>query len=73
MKTTPTALTVTNLVEPDERSGADRSVRITPARASALTVTPVAERDERRGTGRGVTMYNEAGKADPASSTTKPH
>ncbi|MDQ7809361.1 hypothetical protein Q5425_37025 [Amycolatopsis sp. A133] len=74
MRTTPTAaLTVTNLAEPDDRSDAGRSVPIGAAPASALTVTPLAERDEHGGTGRGVTMYNEAGKADPVSTAAKPH
>jgi hypothetical protein len=75
MKSTPAAaLTVTNLAESDDRSDAGcDGVRIIYAAASPLTVTPLAERDEHGGTGRGVTMYNEAGKADPVSTAAKPH
>jgi hypothetical protein len=73
VKTTPAAaLTVTNLEESDDRPGADRDVRITVAQVPPLTVTPLAERDEHSGAGRGVTMYNEAGKADAGSAAAKP-
>jgi hypothetical protein len=73
MKSTPAAaLTVTNLAESDDHSDAGRSTHISAASASALTATPLAERDARSGTGRGVTMYNEAGKADAASTAAKP-
>ena len=71
MKSTPAAaLTVTNLAETDDRPGADGNVKVTVAQTPALTVTHLAERDEHGGAGRGVTMYNEAGKADVAA---KPH
>jgi len=74
MKSTPAAaLTVTNLAESDDRPGADRNVRFSVAQVPALTVTPLAERDEHGGTGRGVTMYNEAGKADAVSTAAEPH
>ncbi len=70
MESTPAgALTVTNLAESDDRPGPDRNIRIT----AALTATPLAERDEHSGSGRGVTMYNEAGKADAVSTAAKPH
>jgi len=70
MKSTPTAgLTVMNLAESDDRSDTGRKIPIT----SALTATPLAERDEHSGAGRGVTMYNEAGKADAVPTAAKPH
>ncbi|MEV6876597.1 hypothetical protein [Amycolatopsis sp. NPDC051128] len=74
MKSSPaTPLTATNLAQSDDRPGADRDGRSSVARGPALTATPLAERDERGGTGRGVTMYNEAGKADAGSTAAKPH
>ncbi|MDT7800402.1 MAG: hypothetical protein QOI78_3835 [Actinomycetota bacterium] len=70
MKTSPAgALPVTNLAESVDRSDTGRDIPIT----AALTVTRLAERDERGGTGRGVTMYNEAGRADAGSTAAKPH
>ncbi|HEY3708488.1 MAG TPA: hypothetical protein VGL64_03855 [Amycolatopsis sp.] len=74
MKSTPNgALTVPDLADSGDRSDAGRNVRATAAPTSALTVTQLAERDEHAGTGRGVTMYNEAGKADAGSTAAKPH
>jgi hypothetical protein len=62
-----------SIVESDDRSDAGRGIRTTAAPTPALTVTHLAERDEHGGTGRGVTMYNEAGKADAVSTAVKPH